>query len=125
MATMTGSRKRLGAWGEKVAADHLKASGYELVDRNWRCRQGEIDLVVRKGQELVFVEVKTRRGQQAGMPEEGLTRRKSQKLVNLAKLYLAEHDLTADWRIDLVAVELDRSGKFVRCEHIPNAVLGW
>lgn len=125
MATMTGSRKRLGAWGEKVAADHLKASGYELVDRNWRCRQGEIDLVVRKGQELVFVEVKTRRGQQAGMPEEGLTRRKSQKLVNLAKLYLAEHDLTADWRIDLVAVELDSSGKFVRCEHIPNAVLGW
>lgn len=122
---MTGSRKRLGAWGEKVAADHLKASGYELVDRNWRCRQGEIDLVVRKGQELVFVEVKTRRGQQAGMPEEGLTRRKSQKLVNLAKLYLAEHDLTADWRIDLVAVELDSSGKFVRCEHIPNAVLGW
>lgn len=125
MATMTGSRKRLGAWGEKVAADHLKASGYELVDRNWRCRQGEIDLVVRKGQELVFVEVKTRRGQQAGMPEEGLTQRKSQKLVNLAKLYLAEHDLTADWRIDLVAVELDSSGKFVRCEHIPNAVLGW
>lgn len=122
---MTGSRKRLGAWGEKVAADHLKASGYELVDRNWRCRQGEIDLVVRKGQELVFVEVKTRRGQQAGMPEEGLTQRKSQKLVNLAKLYLAEHDLTADWRIDLVAVELDSSGKFVRCEHIPNAVLGW
>lgn len=122
---MTGSRKRLGAWGEKIAADRLQASGYELVDRNWRCRQGEIDLVVRKGQELVFVEVKTRRGRQAGMPEEGLTPRKSQKLVDLAKLYLAEHDLSADWRIDLVAVELDSSGKLLRCEHIPNAVLGW
>jgi putative endonuclease len=122
---MTSSRKRLGDWGEKLAADQLQARGYELVERNWRCRQGEIDLVVRKGQELVFVEVKTRRGRQAGMPEEGLTQRKSQKLVNLAKRYLAEHDLSFDWRIDLVAVELDSNGKLLRCDHIPNAVLGW
>ena len=118
-------RKRLGAWGESVAAHHLEAKGYEIVQRNWRCRLGEIDLIAQAGTEMVFIEVKTRRGRAMGSPEEGLTRKKGLKLFELAQTYLAEHDLDADWRVDLVAVELDRSGKLLRCEHIPNAVLGW
>ena len=118
-------RKRLGAWGESVAAHHLEAKGYKIVQRNWRCRFGEIDLVAQAGTELVFVEVKTRRGRAMGTPEEALTRQKGLKLFELAQLYLAEHDLEVDWRVDLVAVELDKSGKLLRCEHIPNAVLGW
>jgi Holliday junction resolvase-like predicted endonuclease len=60
-----------------------------------------------------------------GSPEEGITRRKAAKLLTLAQQYVAEKDLEVDWRIDLVAVELDRNGKLLRCEHIPNAVLGW
>ncbi len=118
-------RKKLGAWGEAVAAHHLQAKGYEIVQRNWRCRLGEIDLVAQAGTELVFVEVKTRRGRAMGTPEEGLTWHKGQKLFDLARQYLFEHDLDVDWRVDLVAVELDRTGKLLRCEHIPNAVLGW
>ncbi|MCP4357754.1 MAG: YraN family protein [Chloroflexi bacterium] len=123
-AKKTG-RKRLGAWGESVAATHLESLGYVIVSRNWHCRQGEIDLVAQAGEELAFVEVKTRRGRSMGTPEEGLTPAKSRKLIDLAQRYLAEHDLDVDWRIDLVAVELDSSGKLLRCEHIPNAVLGW
>ena len=122
---MTDSRKRLGAWGESVAAHRLEAEGYRIIARNWRCRQGEIDLIAQAGEELVFVEVKTRRGQDMGSPEEGLTLAKQKKLMKLAQIYVAEHDLDVDWRIDLVAVELDKSGKLLRCEHIPNAVLGW
>ncbi|MFQ5398640.1 MAG: YraN family protein [Anaerolineae bacterium] len=119
-------RQRMGRWGETVAAHHLEAKGYQILDRNWRCRQGEIDLVAQVGETLVFVEVKTRRGLDLGTPEEGLTRRKSQKLLQLGQLYVAEHGFhDAAWRIDLVAVELDKSGKLLRCEHIPNAVLGW
>ena len=119
-------RKQLGAWGESVAARELKAQGYHLVARNWRCRHGEIDIVARAADDCyVFVEVKTRRGRAMGTPEEGLTPRKSQKLMQLAQLYLSEHDLDVDWQIDLVAVELAKSGKLLRCEHIPNAVLGW
>ncbi len=57
----TDSRRRLGAWGEKVAAVHLEAAGYLIVERNWRCREGEIDLVAQDGDIVVFVEVKTRR----------------------------------------------------------------
>jgi putative endonuclease len=119
-------RKKLGAWGEKVAATKLEADGYRIVARNWRCQQGEIDLITQAGDGLLaFVEVKTRRGRSMGTPEEGLTPHKSRKLIQLAQIYLGEHDLDVDWRIDLVAVELDKSGKLLRCEHIPNAVLGW
>ncbi len=118
-------RKKLGAWGESVAAHHLQAKGYQIVERNWRCRHGEIDLVARAGTEWVFVEVKTRRGREMGSPEEALTAYKSKKLIQLAQIYLSDHDLDVDWRIDLIAVELDHSGKLLRCEQIENAVLGW
>lgn len=122
---MPTPRKKLGEWGEAYAARQLEAKGYEIIERNWRCARGEIDLVARVGQELVFVEVKTRRGRSMGTPEEGLTRRKAEKLLLLAQLYLAEHDLDVDWQVDLAAIELDSSGKLLRYEHIPNAVLGW
>jgi len=122
---VTASRKKLGAWGESVAAIRLQAKGYEIIERNWRTRRGEIDIVARLEGDYIFVEVKTRRGRAMGSPEEGLTRKKSSKLVDLALKYMADIESDADWRIDLVAVELDRSGKLIRCEHIPNAVLGW
>lgn len=122
---MTDGRKKLGAWGESVAATHLEAKGYRIVTRNWRCTHGEVDLIAQAGEELVFIEVKTRRGRGMGSPEEGLTPTKQKKLMKLAQVYVAEHDLDVDWRIDLIAVELDQSGKLLRCEHIPNAVLGW
>lgn len=120
-----GKRKRLGAWGESVAAHHLEAKGYTIAERNWRCARGEIDLIVWAGQVLLFVEVKTRRGRDLGTPEEALTRAKQKKLLELAQRYLAEHDLDVDWQIDMVAVELDKGGKLLRCEHIPNVVMGW
>jgi putative endonuclease len=103
----------------------LEAKGYEILDRNWRCSRGEIDLIARAGQELVFVEVKTRHGRDLGTPEEGLTPQKARKLLEVAQIYLSDNDLEEDWRVDLVAVELDQGGKLLRCEHIPNAVLGW
>lgn len=119
-------RRRLGQWGEQVAAVHLEAIGYQILTRNWRCRGGEIDLVARDGEVVVFVEVKTRRGRDYGAPEEALTPRKAQRLIQLGQQYVADHDLDdTGWRIDLVAVELDEQGLMLRCDHIPNAVLGW
>jgi len=119
-------RRRLGRWGENVAALHLEGEGLTLVERNWRCRDGEIDLVARDGETYVFVEVKTRRGREFGAPEEALTAHKARKLMQLGQLYMAEHELDdINWRIDLVAIELDGSGLMLRCDHIPNAVLGW
>jgi len=121
-----GKRRQLGQWGESVAAHHLEALGWQIVTRNWRCARGEIDLVAQAGEILVFVEVKTRRGRALGTPEEGVTPAKGRKLLELAQMYLYQHNLAdLDWRIDVVAVELDSSGKLLRCDHIPNAILGW
>jgi putative endonuclease len=122
---MADARKKLGDWGEALAARHLVELGYQIVAKKWRCQAGEIDLVVQAGSTLVFVEVKTRRGDRAGTPEEGLTAAKARKLLLLAQHYLLQHDLDVAYRIDMVAVELDGSGRFLRCEHIPNAVSGW
>ncbi len=120
------SRQRLGRWGENVAAIHLEASGLSIVERNWRCRGGEIDLIARDDETVVFVEVKTRRGRDYGAPEEALTPQKAQKLLVLGQQYMADHALEdVNWRIDLVAVELDGNGRLLRCDHIPNAVIGW
>lgn len=119
-------RRRLGRWGENVAAVRLEATGYTIVERNWRCRGGEIDIVARDGETVVFVEVKTRRGRDYGAPEEALTPHKAQKLLQLGQLYVADHSLDdVNWRIDLMALELDERGLLLRCDHIPNAVPGW
>ncbi len=126
MSERANARRSLGQWGEKVAALHLEAAGYAIVERNWRCRGGEIDLVARDGETVVFVEVKTRRGRDYGAPEEALTPRKAEKLLSLGQQYIVDHELDdVDWRIDLVAVELDERGHLLRCEHTPYAVLGW
>lgn len=126
MANGKDGRKQLGSWGESLAASYLEGQGYQMLQRNWRCPRGEIDLVMQAGATLVFVEVKTRRGQAMGTPEEGLTPHKARKLLQLGLHYLYAHDLDeVDWRIDLVAVELDKYGKLLRCDHIPNAVMGW
>jgi putative endonuclease len=122
---MSDSRRRFGQWGEYVAGLHLEAKGFSIIAKNWRCQRGEIDIIARDVDEYVFVEVKARKGQGMGLPEEGLTTKKAQKLIDLAQMYLAEQDLDPDWRIDMVAVELDEQGKLIRCEHVVNAVLGW
>jgi putative endonuclease len=121
-----GGRQRLGRWGENVATIHLEATGYVILTRNWRGVGGEIDLVARDGETVVFVEVKTRRGRDFGAPEEALTPRKAEKLVSLGQQYMVDHELEdVNWRIDLISVELDRDGRLLRCDHTPCAVLGW
>lgn len=126
MTEPVAPRRRLGNWGEGVAAVQLEAEGYAIVARNWRCAAGEIDLVARDGETLVFVEVKTRRGRAYGAPEEALTPRKAQKLLQLGAQYVYEQALgDINWRIDLVAIELDARGLLLRCNHVRNAVLGW
>ncbi len=123
----TDGRKKLGAWGETVAATHLEAHDYTLVVRNWRCATGEIDLVMQKGTLLAFVEVKTRRGHASGSAEQAITPRKAQKMIDVAYAYLLAHDLDeVDFSIDVVAVEIDpRTSKLVRVDHYPDALATW
>jgi len=122
---MTRTRLNLGRRGEQLAEEKLTAGGYAIVARNYRCRAGEIDLVARQGESVVFVEVRTRRGTAFGLPEASLTTRKRQHLIAAAQTYLQANQLTeASWRIDVVAVELSPQGQLLRVDVIENAIQG-
>jgi putative endonuclease len=115
-------RRDLGAFGERVAAAHLEAKGYRIRARNFRCREGEIDIVAEDGETLVFVEVRTRRGNALGTPAESVTVAKQRRLLTVARAYLQEHaDAPPNQRIDVVAVELSR-GRLLAVEHIEGAI---
>jgi putative endonuclease len=118
LATETERRRELGRFGEAYAARHLLAQGMVLLDRNWRCDAGEIDLVLRDGRVLVVCEVKTRSSTAYGSPLEGVGDRKAARLRRLAARWLADHDLHPDdVRIDLVGV-LAPAGVAPRLEHL-------
>jgi putative endonuclease len=122
----TRARKNLGDSGERVAAMFLEQRGYKILARNWRSptRVGEMDLIAQDADGLAFVEVRTRRGDAMGTPEESLTPRKRQRLIRVAEEFLQAHEEYVDraWRIDLVAIEIDRTGKIARMEIIKSAV---
>ena len=116
-------RRDVGILGEKLAADFLQKRGYNIRQTNYRSPDGEIDIVAEHKDYLVFVEVRTRRSQQFGSPEESITPAKMEKLRAVAAHYLQSHDnLPSSWRIDVVAIELGRANKASRIELIENAV---
>ena len=95
----------LGNHGERIAAAYLTDAGLLLLDRNWRCREGELDIVARDGDALVFCEVKTRRGVGFGHPVEAVTVTKQRRLRTLAQRWLAAHEEHApELRFDVVGV---------------------
>lgn len=107
--TKTHSRAEIGALGEQLAVDHLRGLGLQIVERNWRCRYGELDVVAADGRVLVFVEVKTRTGDQFGGAVAAVTPAKVRRLRRLAGLWLAEHrDAWAAVRLDVVAITIGR-----------------
>ncbi|MCH8230121.1 MAG: YraN family protein [Chloroflexi bacterium] len=117
-----------GRAGESAARAYLtRELGYEIVATNYRTREGEIDIVARDNagdsECLVFIEVKTRTNRAFGAGSEQVSAKKSLRLQAAAQSYLAENDLEhSDWRIDLISVEMDRSGRVSRIEHIESAI---
>jgi putative endonuclease len=102
---VTRQRRALGESGEAAAAGWYEANGYEVLARNWRCRQGEIDLIVRRARTVVFCEVKTRTSLAFGAPVEAITRDKRNRLRRLAARWLDESDFrTREIRFDVVSV---------------------
>ena len=118
-------RKTTGMIGEKLAAEYLTRQGYEIIETNFRCKEGEVDIIAKDGGFLVFVEVRAKHNRNYGTPEESVTARKKQHLRNAAARYVESHqNLPAEWRIDFVAVELNGYGSPTRIEVIKNAVEG-
>ena len=116
-------RRDTGIRGEKLAKDFLKKRGYRILETNYRCPEGEIDIIAKHKDSLVFIEVRTKTSLEFGSPEESITLTKKERLRATASHYRQTHnDLPLLWRIDVVAVELDQEGKLSRIELIENAV---
>jgi putative endonuclease len=120
----TDPRRNLGEHGERLAAAHLKARGYELLDKNFRTRFGELDLVARHGRTLVFCEVKTRMAPDPFGPLVSVGPRKRKQLRRMAGQWLNEHggrSATSDARFDVIGLTVDRSGRVLALEHLEGA----
>ena len=117
---MPTSRSRLGAHGEEIARRYIEAKGYEILETNFRCSLGEINVIAKDGPYLVFLEVRTRRGKGGyGTPEESLDRRKRDRLVATAETYFQGCSVPPEeWRIDLVGVRMSVGGTL-------EAVVNW
>ena len=117
------NRKSVGDVGEEIARNFLKKKGYRIREKNFHCREGEIDLVAEIKNSLVFIEVRTKTTGEFGGPEESVTATKKDKLVKSALKYLVTHkNLPQTWRIDFIGIELDDNYRANRVNHIENAI---
>ena len=116
-------RRDTGILGEKLAGDFLGRNGYRILESNYRCSEGEVDIIALHEDVLVFVEVRTKKSRQFGSPEESITPAKMRRLRAVAAHYRQNHNNLPDsWRIDVVAIELDQNKRVSRIELIENAV---
>ncbi|MEM7535353.1 MAG: YraN family protein [Chloroflexota bacterium] len=129
------ARQQLGKAGEEIAKRTLIERGFSIIEQNWRCHVGEIDLVAEEmaisyaqGGVLVpwrvFVEVRTRRGKRYGTALQSITPTKQAKLRQVAETYIQQEGWTGAWRIDVVAVQMDSVGRLLDIQHIRHAVGG-
>ncbi len=118
------SRKELGALGEQLSADFLTQQGFRIVERNWRCRSGELDLVAEYSEALVFVEVRARTNTGTfGSAQESIDARKQRKVRELAQVYvyMKQKGESVPIRFDVICVTFQPEGTLVSLDHIPEA----
>jgi putative endonuclease len=122
VAVSHARRKALGDFGERIACRHLTAEGLKVIDRNWRCGAGEIDIVALDADVLVVCEVKTRTSARFGSPAEAVTAVKANRLHRLGRLWLRDHDLPwSPVRVDLICVLRSSAGP-AEVEHLVGVV---
>lgn len=116
---MVDLRRLFGNWGEDAATLYLKQHGYSVVQRNYRTKLGEIDIIASDGESIVFIEVKSRKSRKFGAPYEAVTTRKQQQILRVAQEYLVKNGgIDQSVRFDVISVE---SGNEFSVEHIENA----
>jgi putative endonuclease len=115
------AKDQLGKDGEDYALRHLVSAGFEIVERNWRCDEGELDIVAIDGGTLVVVEVKTRSSTDYGLPAEAVTWRKAAKLRQLAARWMREQLCQLPARVDVVSIVMPRNGR-VELQHYRGVV---
>ena len=110
----------LGLKGEQAAKRFLKKKGYKILQTNFQCRFGELDIIAKDKECLVFCEVKTRSHGMIALPQESVTYAKQQKMIKTARFWLQAHEMDCPMRFDVLAVTADEKGKLT-VEHLENA----
>ena len=112
--------QRIGKWGEETATEYLMQRGYEIIARNARTPYGEIDIIAKQKDIIIFIEVKTRTSNKMGLPEESITPRKRQHMLDAAQHYAAENEID-HWQIDVISIE-GKPGSTPKITHFENAL---
>lgn len=121
--TKNNYKQRFGAWGERQAEAYLIERGLELLQRNYRTPSGEIDLVMRQEDQIVFVEVKTRSNDVFGLPEESVTELKKEHLLLAAEKFMEDHpEILYEWRVDVISIRRKRGNDPVEILWFENAL---
>jgi len=110
----------VGIKGEKAACVFLKKNGYKILKKNYKKTFGEIDIIAKKGEDISFVEVKTRESQEFGLPCEAVTNAKKNRIIKTAKNYIIENSLNDNYSFDIIEV-YHSGGKIKKLHHIKNA----
>ncbi len=113
------SHNDLGKNGEKVAVSYLRRNGYRILETNWRCGKREIDIIARKDDLIIVIEVKSRRTDFFGEPEEAVTLKKQKRIITAADFYLQRLDYDAEVRYDIISIVFNKEGPVIN--HIEEA----
>ncbi len=119
---MNQSNLTTGKIGEETAKRYLKNKGYNIIEQNYKTKYAEIDLIAKRGNEMVFVEVRTKKGEDFGAPEETINKRKLRKLWGNARAYTAWKKWQGPYRVDAVCVVLRRDNSMERLNHYENII---
>jgi putative endonuclease len=119
---MAGYNKRIGDWGESMAVSYLETNQYQIIGRNVRTRNGEIDIVAKKDNLVVFVEVKTRTSSEYGFPEQAVTPRKQARMLAVAESFIAQAPAAIEsWQFDVISIE-GKPGATPVITHFENVI---
>ncbi|TRZ78644.1 YraN family protein [bacterium] len=122
---MKTSKQRSGDLGENMATNYLKKHGFDIICRNFKCYWGEIDIIAKEKEEIVFVEVKTRKkiiGDTYGSPEDAVDRKKLSNIKTTAEFFLEKNNIAdnTNWRIDIIAIKINWKRRVAQLKHIIN-----
>lgn len=118
---MTEQRKKLGKWGEEKAKEFLAKKGYKPIAQNWRNRYGEIDLIMKDKETIVFVEVRTKSSNLFGRGDESITNKKQQQLIKMAKSFLSANNY-GDYSIRFDLISIDKVDQNYHITHLENVL---
>lgn len=119
---MPRSLQNIAKIGEKLAVEHLKTQGYQILAENYRFQRGEIDIIAKHEERIVFVEVKTRRSLKYGLPQSAVNEQKQRQISKIALAYLQEHNLIdTSCRFDVIAIQLTRNLELLHLKQIKSA----